>query len=200
VDLSVPVNVVCPNCNDQGTHQYSGPYEEKAVCNSCAINFTFVYATIRVKKSRGNKRENTREFDIRIYLNDGSEKLLQFENSSSSDIELRAKDPAIFVFLGGELRIIQNVLIKLYTPISKPKNSNCYIATYLYGTSSNEVVFLKNWRDNSLQNTVIGKKLIALYYIVSPILIKYLGKFKIFNVISHAFVQIILKVLNYKNT
>lgn len=65
------------------------------------------------------------------------------------------------------------------TYLSKPPKSGCYIATYVYGDyNSNEVLILRDFRDNILLKNFLGKIFVTIYYQISPILIRYFnGKF-----------------------
>lgn len=55
--------------------------------------------------------------------------------------------------------------------IDNPKPSGCYIATAVYGSyEAPEVMILREFRDNVLQNTWLGRAFIKFYYAVSPAL------------------------------
>ena len=52
----------------------------------------------------------------------------------------------------------------------KSKKSICFIATAAYGNPmSMELGVLRNWRDNTLNRTSMGRRLVALYYRTSPL-------------------------------
>lgn len=51
-----------------------------------------------------------------------------------------------------------NLSVLAYEP------SKCFVATVCFGGDSNEVLVLKNWRDNSLIHNKNGRKLIISYY------------------------------------
>jgi hypothetical protein len=56
--------------------------------------------------------------------------------------------------------------------INKDKG-HCYIATMSYGDYNHpNVVVLRNYRDNTLDKTFLGKAFIKLYYQISPILVR----------------------------
>jgi len=195
--LSFNINVVCPKCEKQDIHSFIGPNKQKTTCKKCSTDFHFLYATTRAKKSRGDRKSNTRELDIRVYLTDGSEDYIQFSKSGWDDIELRAKDDVVFSFLGDNVRVVQNIKIGSYTSISVP---SCYIATYVFGAYSSEVSFLRNWRDNTLSPSIIGRVFVKSYYYISPILLRLLGSNKLFSKSCKVFLNRILKRLGYKGT
>lgn len=59
-----------------------------------------------------------------------------------------------------------------YTSDSK----GCFIATAVYGDfNAPEVISLRQWRDQVLSTTVLGRLVIAFYYRVSPPIAKYLS-------------------------
>jgi hypothetical protein len=194
--LSSDVNVVCPKCEDQSVYPFSGPNKERVKCKKCSTDFSFLYATIRAKKSRGDRKANSREFDIRIYLNDGSEDFIQFVKSGWDDVELRSKDGVVFSFLGDKVRVIQNIQIGSFTSISEP---SCYIATHVFGSYSSEVVFLRNWRDRTLSTYFLGRCIVSIYYSISPLLIKVFGGNKVFSMTMKKNLNYMLKSLGYKS-
>ena len=58
----------------------------------------------------------------------------------------------------------------------------CYIATCVYGSyDCREVWTLRRYRDYKLAESWYGRLFISIYYKVSPILVKYFGKYKWFK-------------------
>ena len=56
-----------------------------------------------------------------------------------------------------------------YDHYSSTTSGSCYIATCVYGSyESDQVRFLRNWRDRTLSKTAAGRTLIRLYYRISP--------------------------------
>lgn len=71
---------------------------------------------------------------------------------------------------------------KTNEPPSENKSGGCYIATSVYGSyDCPEVWTLRRFRDNILENHVLGRLFIKLYYFTSPTLVKYFGHKKLFK-------------------
>ena len=66
------------------------------------------------------------------------------------------------------------------TPPSRPSssNSNCFIATAVYGSDAPETNALRQWRDRSLLPHFLGRVLVSAYYAVSPRLVPVLTRNK----------------------
>lgn len=101
-----------------------------------------------------------------------------------------------------ENNIIRNYAEKInqYQPDYKvPKKGGCYIASSVYGSyNCPEVWTLRRFRDNTLENHILGKLFIKTYYATSPTLVKYFGDKKIFNVIFKPILDSFVKKLNEK--
>ncbi len=64
----------------------------------------------------------------------------------------------------------------------KRKKSGCYVATCVYGSyDCPEVWVLRRFRDNKLENSVLGRTFITVYYTVSPLLVKCFGNTAFFK-------------------
>ncbi len=66
---------------------------------------------------------------------------------------------------------------------SRKRNSNgCYVATCVYGSyDCPQVWTLRRYRDNDLATTWYGRLFIKTYYLISPIIVKWFGKAKLFK-------------------
>lgn len=64
---------------------------------------------------------------------------------------------------------------------AKKQDSRCYIATFVYGINDERTQMLRHWRDKNLSKQFGGKMLIQIYYFLSPLAIKHLGKFECFQ-------------------
>jgi hypothetical protein len=68
------------------------------------------------------------------------------------------------------------------------KNNGCFIATATFDSyNAPEVIFFRNWRDNFLIKSLLGRLFIYIYYRVSPVFAKYIEK--------HIFLKSISKYL-----
>lgn len=53
-------------------------------------------------------------------------------------------------------------------PDEKVQDKRCFIATALYGEAAFETAHLRDWRDEVLMKSALGRRAVALYYRVSP--------------------------------
>ena len=75
----------------------------------------------------------------------------------------------------------------------------CYVATCVYGSyDCPEVWTLRRFRDNYLDNHILGKLFIKCYYAVSPTCVKLFGKTKLFQKINKGILDPFVKKLNEK--
>jgi tetratricopeptide (TPR) repeat protein len=72
---------------------------------------------------------------------------------------------------------------QLYQAVTTPeKKKGCYIATAVYGSyDCPEVWTLRRYRDYNLDESILGKLFIKIYYALSPTVIRLFGKTKRFN-------------------
>lgn len=78
---------------------------------------------------------------------------------------------------------------------SGQRNSNCYVATYLYGADHEITNLLRDYRDTELLKTSIGSAFVKLYYKASPLLIRYFGRSKVFRIASKYLVNWFVKYI-----
>lgn len=90
------------------------------------------------------------------------------------------------------LKIIQNYTINTNTRI---EDSKCYIATYVYGFESQEVYFLRKFRDELLLEKFNLDFIVKLYYYLSPKIIDIFGENKIFRYFCKMFIDFLIFVL-----
>jgi hypothetical protein len=144
---------------------------------------------IRTKRSRGEKKSKRRHFSVRVQEADGSEKLLEFTNSSYEDFELRANDMAVFSYIGDKLKIVENKTVGLYWKISQPE---CYIATYLFGETGDETELLRRFRDERLLFSPTLSQFVSIYYFLSPKMIKWFRNDSLFRLVCSVIVKPII--------
>jgi hypothetical protein len=145
------------------------------VCPDCRKDFEVLIVKIRAKRSRGDRGSNSREFDVRVIKLSGREELLQFDNGAYEDFELRQGDEAAFYYVNDALRLVHNLSIREVYTIRLRARSSCYLATYVYGTESEEVALLRRFRDEVLLPRAGLAGLVRLYYRASPRMIRLLG-------------------------
>lgn len=112
------VRLVCPKCEGQTSYDAPRVGAGGLVCPSCNTAFSTRVVEVRAKSSRGRKAENARNFSVRVRDAAGGEDLIQFENHSYQDFELRARDLAAFTSLNGRLRVVQNLTVGRYMTVS----------------------------------------------------------------------------------
>ncbi|MEU1970530.1 CFI-box-CTERM domain-containing protein [Microbacterium sp. NPDC019599] len=62
---------------------------------------------------------------------------------------------------------------------SQTSSGGCYVATAVYGSyDAPEVLVLRKFRDERLENTVLGRAFIATYYALSPTLARHLPRYR----------------------
>jgi hypothetical protein len=72
----------------------------------------------------------------------------------------------------------------------------CYIATMAYGDYEHpQVVILRNFRDETLANSLLGRWFIKTYYHYSPILVEKLKDFHWINKSIRTFLNLIIKFI-----
>jgi hypothetical protein len=174
--------LICPKCEQQNGYMLTNVKNIYDLdCPNCHTRFVARIVTIRSKRSRGNKQERKRYYSVRVKHPTGHEDLLEFVTSyHQSDIELRAKDIVAFVYLKGKLKVVQNFTIRMYVKISEP---SCYLATYVYGPDSDEVMMLRKFRDDVLLHSDFLSHLVTTYYRISPFILRVLGKNVVFKTI-----------------
>lgn len=57
--------------------------------------------------------------------------------------------------------------------------TDCFIATAIFGPTAEETNILRSWRDKSLNTTLIGRLVVKVYYIISPTIVKILERYPI---------------------
>lgn len=102
-----------------------------------------------------------------------------------------------------ELKQIQAVhrkeayLQDLINRLSNLKKSGCYIATAVYGSyDCPEVWTLRRYRDNVLGASWYGRLFIKTYYAISPTVVQYFGKTRIFQKFWRGKLDAFVKKLN----
>ena len=81
-----------------------------------------------------------------------------------------------------------------------PKNEGCYIATAVYGSyEAPEVIILRQFRDNTLKKTYLGRWFIKTYYYLSPPVAEKLKNAKFINKFIRSLLNKLVKHLRKKH-
>ncbi len=73
--------------------------------------------------------------------------------------------------------IIEDFQSKIFRPSTSKPKSGCFVATACYGDyNAAEVLVLRNYRDNVLLKTNLGRFAVDVYYIISPPIARLLDK------------------------
>ena len=146
---------------------------KESVCKSCGSNDLFEKDGYYICKYCGTKYRITEDDkplkESVIDLNNDVERLLQ-----------RCKEEPERARKCAE-RILEidpnNAEAKKILGMSEGASKGCYVATAVYGSyDCPQVWTLRRYRDYSLAETWLGRLFIALYYAVSPTLVKWFGK------------------------
>jgi hypothetical protein len=187
--------LVCPKCEGQFPYEVMPSRSVYSIrCPGCHREFLSRVVHVRAKRSRGSKKENRRRFSIRVIDFSGGEDLIEFVNAGYADFELRAKDIAVFSYLENKLRIVQNLTIGQYMTVSAPK---CYLATYVYGSTSEAVETLRLFRDTVLLASPFLSLCVTTYYRISPSLIKWGSNATLFKTASRALLNPIVRIATW---
>lgn len=190
VSETLSVMVVCPKCSKQESRNLN--FDQAAfsfTCGPCKAGFTSRVVRMRAKNSRKQARQNRRHFSLRVYLPNGAEDLIEFDNLGVDDFELRSKDIVLLSYIDKRLGVVQNLTLNRFMKVVNP---SCYLATYVYGPQSDEVAALRAYRDTVLLPNPFLRSLVTVYYWISPKLIDLLGDSAFFRkVVSATLARII---------
>ncbi|HUR30947.1 MAG TPA: restriction endonuclease [Saprospiraceae bacterium] len=80
---------------------------------------------------------------------------------------------------------------------AKLKGSACYLVTYCYSMDSAEYLYMIRYRDQILSKRIAGRLFIGLYYLISPLLIKWAPRVPMIDAIIKKMTQ---KAIDYLKT
>lgn len=159
------VNIVCPVCLQQHIFTLMPGYSSNLVCPRKNKPFDVLFAKTRAKNQHNSRqRAGAKEYNIRLILPNRSEQLVQF-HSKAQHFELRQGDSAIVAYFKGKPKVVQNLTIHQYMTADE----GCFIATAVYSSyAADEVLVLREFRDQKLASYGLGRFLIGFYYTISP--------------------------------
>ena len=164
ITTPTPVSVVCPVCRREHMYALVHAYGDLR-CQTTGQIFSALFAKTRAKNQHSLSRySSTKVYQIRVILPNKIERLVVF-HSATQRFELRAGDNVIISYYQGRPKIVQNCTINLFMVASE----GCFIATAVYGSyEADEVLILREFRDQKLASSDLGKFLINCYYLLSP--------------------------------
>jgi hypothetical protein len=112
--------LVCPKCSAEGLYLLSVGMTG-CTCAACKKQFDCLVATVRAKRSRGDKKGGTREYSIRVLIGQ-DERLIEFDSNSYYDFEMRSGDDAAFLYRKDAVYVVHNFTIGRYRRINKDFN------------------------------------------------------------------------------
>jgi len=189
--------------------------------NKSMDDYTFRSNTIDYVKNEYNKK--LREF-VNVFLWAGNEELIRNELSVNPNIlkeisqqSYKYLEPLIEQSMSSGLngpsgmhtaKVWQDHFNRNYNSgyylkpkISKPKEKNegCFVATFAYESYEHKnVVVLRNYRDEVMNDSVLGKSFINLYYKYSPGLVRFLDFIKFPKVVIKFILEIVISVISIK--
>lgn len=108
--MSTEAVFICPHCKEHTQARIAGEGWFELTCQRCKRGFNTLLATVRAKRSRGDRRGDARVYSVRVKHN-GQEELIEFDQSGYDDFELRSGDVAAFSFVGGAVIVVENKTI-----------------------------------------------------------------------------------------
>jgi hypothetical protein len=118
--MTVPRSLVCPKCSAQATYSLSEGWTT-CTCAGCKEEFDCLFAIVRAKRSRGDKKIGTRQYSVRVLVGP-DEKLIEFGSRDHYDFEMRSGDEVGFLYRRGMTYIVHNFTIGRYHIINKDFN------------------------------------------------------------------------------
>lgn len=117
--------LLCPHCEQQSdfviTVQTLAAGSGNYICPSCNQPFRTEIATVRAKRSQGDKEWNKRHFSIRVKEPSGRERMIDFSRWGYADFELRSGDLSVYTYIENQLCLVQNLTTRQYMWVKKPR-------------------------------------------------------------------------------
>lgn len=110
---------------------------------------------------------------------------------------LNQRNTVQFTFSNRHYNLCNDCYDKAVPSNKSGKKEGCYIATMVYGDYDHpQVIILRNFRDNSLRPSITGRKLIEVYYRVSPEIVKRTKHFPIVHRLIRTVLNQFIKLIN----
>jgi hypothetical protein len=124
------------------------------------------------KQTNGSSKSNNERILEGLRSGDQSR---QNNNSKSNSATTapRSRNDAILQKMKGSQTVSSGVSRNpTQRTTSSSSNSNCFIATAIYGIDATETNILREWRDSTLIHYKLGRGIATTYYTISPYLVK----------------------------
>ncbi len=120
-ERAMTCDLECQHCRARFTFEATASQSRHTVeCPECNETFEVLLCRIRAKRSRGNRKFHSREFDVRLVRRDGGEELIRFWNGDHRDFELRQGDEVALYYHNHVLLAIHNFTIGELYEITRP--------------------------------------------------------------------------------
>jgi len=114
------VDLVCPGCATPALQHVGANGAAALKCGRCGRDFATRVVQVRSKSSRGSRKTNTRDFNVRAHDLAGRDELFEFTSPNNLDFELRSRDLAAFTYLDGRLALVQNLTLGRALTLARP--------------------------------------------------------------------------------
>lgn len=111
--------LACPYCRERAGATVPGEGWYDLTCGSCGKKFRVLLATVRAKRSRGDRQTSSRDFSLRVKHN-GVDEFIEFGTWGYDDIELRQGDTVALSYAGGKLIVVDNKTIGVARTVGLP--------------------------------------------------------------------------------
>jgi hypothetical protein len=119
----------------------------------------------------------------------------------SAGYPLQQWKEADFKVINGAISTFQEAWQNYVRETLAPANTDCFIATAAYGTPyDSKIDVLRNWRDDSLKSSTLGKIFIRNYYFFSPPIATIVAKSSALRAIVRLILSPIIHLLKSKHS
>lgn len=77
-------------------------------------------------------------------------------------------------------------------------DNRCFIASAVFGSTAPETDFLRGWRDQYLTRSITGRRLIAVYYVLSPHFVLYMDRHESLRIPVRKMLSCLVRLIGYR--